>query len=85
MHNSNPVRRAAPSTPEPIYFTRRGALYRLRIWSEREWALIASKLRHHAEYFSGLGWVGGEFITMMSRTRAVAKRPRSSLIDTACR
>jgi hypothetical protein len=53
-------------TPQPLYFTREAALYRLRIWTAREWASIPARDRPRADYFPGLGWVGGEFVAALS-------------------
>lgn len=54
------------TAPGPVYFTREGALYRLRIWTEREWASMPSGDRLRADHVPGLGWVGGDFIEAMN-------------------
>jgi hypothetical protein len=42
------------------------ALYRLRIWTEREWSEIPAEAQPHAELMPGLGWVGGDFIEALN-------------------
>jgi hypothetical protein len=57
---------ATPLAPEPVYFTHAGALYWVRIWKEREQAVMPAKDRTLAEYVPGLGWVVGDFIASMN-------------------
>jgi hypothetical protein len=66
MRNPVLVGGAAPCAPRPVYFTREGSLYRLRVWSEREWAMIPPARRPRAEHVPGLGWVGGDLIAVMN-------------------
>jgi hypothetical protein len=70
MLPSIPTHRLAPTpispAPQPIEFTHEAALYRLRIWTQRELALIPRQRRPRAHYVPGLGWVGGDFVAMLN-------------------
>lgn len=66
MSAASPHVETSAFAPEGIYFVRDGSLYRLRIWSEREWTDIPASARPRAEHVPGMGWVGGTFVTALN-------------------